>query len=70
MVQDPFGWPHLVHNVKNYINAYNACQHIKTLTTKPTGQVQCIQILNPNWECVSIDFINDIPPFLKVVMQF
>lgn len=70
MVQDRFGWPHLVHNVKNYINDYNACQHLKTPTTKPTGQVQRIQILNPNWEYVSIDFINDITPFLKVWCNF
>jgi len=54
-------WPNIEEWVRNYIQAYDACQRNKTARQKKYGKL--VPLKNPlrSWEQISIDFLTDLP---------
>ena len=51
----------MVVDAKNYVDSCTKCRASKSLTAKPGGLLQSLQIPNRRWAQVSMDFITGLP---------
>ena len=56
-----FFWPHMKHDVKEWVQNCRICQQNKYQTLVPAGLLQPLPIPNKIWEDISIDFIIRLP---------
>ena len=61
-VRVTFWWPEMQGSIRSYIKSCEICQRNKAPTLKPTCMLQPLEILNRNWEVVSMDFIFGLTP--------
>ena len=61
MLARQFYWPGMVLYSKAYVEACNRCRAAKSVTSKPNGLLQSLQIPNRRWAQVSLDFITGLP---------
>ncbi|CAI7759517.1 unnamed protein product [Closterium sp. NIES-54] len=54
-------WPGLSRSVAEYVASCPTCQVNKARTTAPAGLLQPLEIPTAPWNCVSLDFITDLP---------
>lgn len=57
-----YWWPSWRKTTDDYVNRCLACQHTKTLTTKPAGLLQPLPVASRLWQHISADFIGPLPP--------
>ena len=57
-----FYWEGLSHYVKRYIETCTRCDYSKSITRKPAGLLQSLQLPTTRWEHLTMDFITGLPP--------
>ena len=60
-ILEVFYWEGLRDFVKKYVDTCTRCQASKSLTQKPAGLLQSLQIPTTRWEHLSMDFITGLP---------
>ena len=61
MLARQFYWPGMVLYSKAYVESCTRCRSAKSVTSKPNGLLQSLQIPNRRWAHVSLDFITGLP---------
>ena len=61
MLARQFYWPGMVLYSKAYVESCTRCRSAKSVTSKPNGLLQSLQIPNRRWAQVSLDFITGLP---------
>ncbi|CDJ49131.1 hypothetical protein EBH_0082110 [Eimeria brunetti] len=56
-----FYWPQMRSYVNTYVESCPRCRAAKTISAKPAGLLQSLQIPNRRWAQVSLDFITALP---------
>jgi hypothetical protein len=62
LLQRQYYWPGMRENVKKWIKSCVKCQSNKSSHLHKQGLLQSIPSPSVNWECVSMDFITQLPP--------
>ena len=57
-----FYWPNMIKDVDTYVATCRKCQSIKPTNTKQGGLLQPTEIPGAFWECISMDYITQLPP--------
>lgn len=61
MLARQFYWPKMAAYSKEYVESCIRCRMAKTVSRKPAGLLQSLQIPSRRWEQVSLDFIVGLP---------
>lgn len=61
-IKKEFYWPRLKKDVREFVKECDVCQRSKVETLHPVGLLQPLPIPVKNWEDVSMDFIEGLPP--------
>lgn len=54
-------WPEMVLYPKTYGESCTRCRSVKSVTSKPNGLLQSLQIPNRRWAQMLLDFITSLP---------
>ena len=60
-IRRSFFWPSLATEVKAYVSSCLACQRNKPSNAVPAGLLQPLEIPDNPWDCVSMDFVVQLP---------
>ncbi len=61
LVSRYYWWPNMVQDVTNYVRECHSCQTIKVRQEKPSGLLNPLELPQAPWECISLDFITQLP---------
>ena len=61
LVSRYYWWPNMVQDVTNYVKECHSCQTIKVRQEKPSGLLNPLELPQAPWECISLDFITQLP---------
>jgi hypothetical protein len=61
LIKRRFWWPHMISHIKLYVNSCHKCQENKVSTHNTNGLLYPLPIPSSRWECVSMDFITQLP---------
>ena len=65
LMQRRYYWPGMTRDVKSYIKGCKECQQNKAVHHKPYGIARPVEVPSRRWDCVSMDFIMDLPRTLS-----
>src|SRR5260370_28044843 len=61
LITRDYNWPGLNSAVRRYVRSCDLCQRNKPSRHAPYGDLIPLEILDRNWESISLDFITDLP---------
>ena len=61
LLQRQFWWVGMKQTVAKFIRSCDHCQRNKSLTAKPLGALQPLQLPLGKWSSISVDFITELP---------
>lgn len=60
-ISQVFYWPHVKHEIVEYVSACDLCQRVKTCNHLPNGLLEPLPIPVQIWEDISLDFVEGLP---------
>ncbi len=65
LVSRYYSWPGMDKDINDYVRTCHLCQKNKARQHKPSGVLNPVELPYRPWECVSMDFITQLPMTLK-----
>jgi len=61
LISRNYWWPQISRYIRQYVSTCNLCLRTKPIRQAPVGELHSLQILDSQWDTLSVDFVVELP---------